>query len=129
MKIIAKSNYIRMTPRKVRLVADSIRQLPPEEALTVLKAMNKRAAKPLAETLKQAMGNAVNNFKLNKEDLMIEEIQIGEGPVFKRWRAASRGQAHQVLKRTSHIRVVLEEKAKNKGAEKKSKRSKNGAKS
>ncbi len=129
MKIMAKSNYIRMTPRKVRLVADSIRQLSPEEAIITLKATNKSAAKPLLDTLRQGIGNAVNNFKLKSEDLIIKEIQIGEGPVFKRWRAASRGQAHQVLKRTSHIRIVLEGKSKKEGAEKKSKRSKNGTKS
>ncbi len=110
MQVVAKSKYIRMSPRKVRLVADGIRKMAPREALTLLEAMNKRAAKPLAETLKQAMGNAVNNFKLNEENLVIKEVQIGEGPTLKRWRAAARGRAHRVLKRTSHIRVVLEEK-------------------
>jgi len=109
MQVVAKSKYIRMSPRKLRLVADSIRQLPPKEALVVLEAMNKRAAKPLVDTLKQALGNAVNNLNLKKENLVIKEIQIGEGPVFKRWRAVARGRAHQILKRTSHITVILEE--------------------
>jgi large subunit ribosomal protein L22 len=129
MKVVAESKYIRISPRKVRLVADSVRRLPPEEALTVLNAMNKRAAKPLIETLKQAVGNAVNNFKVDKDNLVIREIQIGEGPTFKRWRAAARGRAHRVLKRTSHVRVVLEEKVKREKQAAKTKRSTRGAKS
>ncbi|HUS51961.1 MAG TPA: 50S ribosomal protein L22 [Candidatus Bathyarchaeia archaeon] len=112
MEIVAESKYIRISPRKVRLVANVIRRLPVKEALEILGATNKRAAKPLLDTLKQGIGNAVNNFKLNKENLVIKEIQIGEGPVFKRWRAVSRGQAHRILKRTSHIKLVLAERAK-----------------
>ena len=129
MQVVAESKYKRISPRKVRLVADSIRRLPPEEALIVLGAMNKRAAKPLGDTLKQAIGNAVNNFKLDKENLVIREIQIGEGPTFKRWRAAARGRAHRVLKRTSHIRIVLEEKVKEEKQVAKGKRKAHGAKS
>lgn len=129
MQVVAESKYKRISPRKVRLVADSIRRLPPEEALIALGAMNKRAAKPLGDTLKQAIGNAVNNFKLDKENLVIREIQIGEGPTFKRWRAAARGRAHRVLKRTSHIRIVLEEKVKEEKQAAKGKRRAHGAKS
>lgn len=112
MEVVAESKYIRISPRKVRLVANVIRHLPVEEVLGILSATNKKAAKPLLDTLKQGIGNAVNNFKLNKENLVIKEIQIGEGPVFKRWQAVSRGQAHRILKRTSHIRLVLEERVK-----------------
>lgn len=129
MPVVAESKYIRISSRKVRLVADSIRRLPPEEALAVLGAMNKRAAKPLEDVLKQAIGNAVNNFKLDQKNLVIGEIQIGEGPTFKRWRAAARGRAHRVLKRTSHIRIVLEEKGKEEKQVSKSKRSPRGAQS
>jgi large subunit ribosomal protein L22 len=129
MQVVAKSKYLRISPRKVRLVADNLRQLSPEAALTALLATNKKAAQPLAETLKQAIGNAVNNFNLNKQNLVIKEIQIGEGPVFKRWRAVSRGRAHPILKRTSHIRVVLEDKTEKEKVVSKEKRSKRGAKS
>lgn len=129
MQVIAKSKYLRISPRKVRLVADNLRQLSPEEALTALLATNKKAAQPLAETLKQAIGNAVNNFNLNKQNLVIKEIQIGEGPVLKRWRAVSRGRAHPILKRTSHIRIVLEDKTGKEKMVSKEKRSKRGAKS
>jgi large subunit ribosomal protein L22 len=129
MQVVAKSKYLRISPRKVRLVADNLRQLSPEAALTALLATNKKAAQPLAETLKQAIGNAVNNFNLNKQNLVIKEIQIGEGPVFKRWRAVSRGRAHPILKRTSHIRVVLEDKTEKEKVVSKEKRSRRGAKS
>jgi large subunit ribosomal protein L22 len=112
MQVVAKSKYIRISPRKLRLVADSIRKLPLQEVLTVLGAMNKRAAKPLEETLRQALGNAINNFNLKKEELVIKEIQIGKGPGFTRGRPVSRGRAHPILKRTSHITIILEGKNK-----------------
>lgn len=108
MEVIAKSKFIRTSPRKIRLVADAIRGMKVEQAVEILKNINKRAAKVLLLVLKQGTGNAVNNFKLDKSSLLIKKIEIGKGPTYKRGRPVSRGQWHSILKRTSHITIVLE---------------------
>lgn len=109
MQIKAEGKYIRMSPRKVRLVVASIRSLPLAKAMLALKFINKQAAKPILVTLKSAVTNAVNNFKLKEEDLKIASIEVNEGPSLKRWRAGARGVAQGYKRRTSHIKVVLEE--------------------
>lgn len=109
----AYQKYIRTSPRKLRLVADGIRQMSPEEALVVLKFMRKRAAAPMFKVLKQAVANAkVKGAK--EDDLKFVSIEVEEGPVLKRWRPVSRGRAHRILKRTSHIKIILESTAKTK---------------
>jgi len=108
MQIIAYQKYQKTTPRKLRLVADVVRNMHPTKALLQLKFMHKAAATPLAKVLNQAIKNAVNNNQLEEKNLKIAHILIEEGPRFKRWRAASRGRARTILKRTSHIKVVLE---------------------
>ena len=113
MEVIAKSTFIRPTPRKLRLVADQIRGLGVAQAEAILKNLNKKAAKPLLMVLKQGIGNAVNNFKLNKDNLRIKQLEIGEGPRMKRTRFVSRGRVHQIQKRLSHIKMVLEGGEKN----------------
>lgn len=125
VEIIAKSDFVRTSPRKLNLVGQTIRGLKAIYALEVLKNLNKKAAEPLLLTLKQGIGNAVNNFKLDKESLVIKKLEIGKGPILKRGRPVARGQWHPILKRTSHIEIVLE------GEEKKEKKkgAKNGAKS
>jgi len=107
MEITAKAKYIRMSPRKLRLVARAVAKLSPLEALAILPRVNKRAAQPLGKTIKSALGNAVGNLGLKGEDLKIQKIEIGEGPAYKRWRVVSRGRIHPIKKRTSHITVVL----------------------
>lgn len=107
MEIVAKSRYVRMSPRKLRLVADKIYGLNPKQALIFLSQADKRGEE-LTKTLKQAMANAKNNFSLKEEDLKIKNIQINEGPIYKRFRPVSRGMAHPIAKRTSHITIVLE---------------------
>lgn len=115
MEIMARSTFIRNSPRKLRLVADQIRGLSAVEAETILKNLPKRATRPLILVLRQAMGNAVNNFKLNKENLRIKSLQVEEGPRMRRVRFVSRGRVHQIKKRLSHISLVLEEKNGKKG--------------
>lgn len=122
MEVIAKSDFIRISPRKMRLIADAVRGLKIDEAVEILKNLNKRAAGPLLLTLKQGIGNAVNNFKLDKESLVIKKLVIGKGPTYKRGQPVSRGQWHSIMKRTCHINMVLEGESKKKGA-------KSGAKS
>lgn len=108
MKIIAEQKNIRMSARKVRLVTDVVKNMAPQQAVTTLDFTPKRAAKPVAKVIKQAIANATNNFKANPTQLRISEILVDEGPTFKRWRAVSRGRAHSILKRTSHVKVILE---------------------
>ena len=110
MIIKAQQKQIRISSRKVRLVVDAIRDLSPSEALDQLAFIRKAAAIPVAKTIKQAIANAVKNSNQNESSLKFNTIQVGEGPTYKRWQAVSRGRAHSILKRTSHITVLLESK-------------------
>ena len=82
----------------------------PARVIEYLQFANRRASIPLSKAMKQAVANAKNNMKLSEDNLVVREIQIGEGPRYKRFRAGSRGMAKPIIKRTSHIRVVLETK-------------------
>lgn len=108
MEIRAYQKYIRTSPRKLRLVADAVRDLTPRQALDNLKFMKKRAAEDLRKVLKQAVSNAVNNHNLAESALKIKHLDIEEGPRLKRWRAVSRGRGHRILKRMSHVKIILE---------------------
>jgi len=112
MKIVAKLNYFRISPRKARLVADCIRGMDAEKAEIQLRFLNKKAAGPVLKLLKSSIANAQNNFGVEKEDLFISEIQVNEGPVLKRWRARAMGRAASIMKRTSHIIITLDTKKK-----------------
>lgn len=103
----AYQKYIRETPRKLRLVADMVRGTKVKEALTQLAFTNKKAAKTLHQVITQAQANAINNNHLIPDSLKINTIDIQEGPTFKRWQPVSRGRAHPILKRSSHIKVVI----------------------
>lgn len=116
MEILAKSNFVQIGPRKMRLVADLIRGLKAQVALDILKNLDKKSALPLLLTLKQAIGNATNNFHLDKESLIIKKLEIGGAPMLKRGRPVSRGRWHRILKRASHISLVLEGEKMKKGA-------------
>lgn len=107
MDIRATSHFVRVSPRKVRLIADAMRKLTVGEALAQLQFIEKRAAAPLSKTLKSCIANAIHNAKVKQEDLVIKAITVDEGPAFKRWQPVSRGMAHAYKKRTSHINVVL----------------------
>ena len=111
MLIKAEQKYIRMSPRKVKLVTQAIKHLSPKEALDHLKFLNKRAAVPVAKTIKQAIANAVNNKGLKEEELKFSNIDVLKGATYKRWRSVSRGRAHSIFKRTSHIVVKLKVKS------------------
>jgi large subunit ribosomal protein L22 len=110
MKVKASLNHLRMSPRKVRLVADFIRGMDVKEAETQPKFLTKRAAGPVLKLLNSATSNAQHNFDIEKDNLFISEIQVNEGPTLKRWRARAMGRAAPIMKRTSHINLVLETK-------------------
>ena len=107
MDIRATSHYVRISPRKLRLVADSVKPLSVVHALSQLRTMDKRAAYHLHKTMRSCVANAITNAKAKEEDLVIKSIMIDEGPVFKRFQPVARGMAHNYKKRTSHITVIL----------------------
>jgi large subunit ribosomal protein L22 len=110
MKIQAISRNVRISPRKVRLVADAIRVLPVSDALVTLQNMRKRAAYAIKKTLESALANAVNNAKLDRNMLRIADLDISDGQALKRFHPSTRGRIHPYKKRSSHIRVILEDR-------------------
>lgn len=110
----ACQKYVRLGSRKLRLVAQAVKNLTPQEAIKQLEFLNKRSSLPVLKTIKQAIANAKNppagGKSVKLEDLRFSEIQILKGPILKRWRAVSRGRAYKIHKPTSHIKVVLEAK-------------------
>lgn len=109
MQVTAKLNYLRIAPRKMRLLVDLIRGEKVQKAMTLLDFSIKKGSKPLKKVLEQAVANAENNFQLEKSSLYISKITIDEGPKLKRWRARARGRAARIEKKTSHISLVLSE--------------------
>lgn len=107
MKITAEQKFIRITPQKIRQVVRGINHLPPTEALVKLNFLKARSAQVVSKVIKQAMANAVNNFNLNSDLLKIDHIEVNEGSTFKRWQPVSRGRAHSIFKRTSHLKITL----------------------
>ena len=116
MQITAKAKYIRMSPKKIRLVADVVRGLEIKDALTQLRFINKQAALPLAKLLNSVIANAENNSKLKKDTLYVKKIVVNGGPTLSRWRPRAYGRAGMIRKRSAHIEVTLDEKSA--GAEK-----------
>jgi len=110
MEVSAKLRFLRMSPRKVRLVVDLVRGLDTTKAEHQLQFMNKRAARPVLKLLQSAIANAENNNKLKKENLFIKKITVDQGPTLKRWRPRAFGRAATILKRSSHITIILCEK-------------------
>jgi large subunit ribosomal protein L22 len=105
-----------MSPRKVRLVVDAVRGMAVEPALAQLTFMSRAAARPVKKLLESAIANAEHNFKLDREGLYIKAALVNQGPTLKRWRPRAMGAAAPILKRTSHVTLVLESKT---GAKKK----------
>ena len=99
--------YARISAFKVREVTREIQGLPVSAALDLLTFTPKKAALLIGKTLKSAIANAENNANLKPDALVVKEATVGEGPTFKRIMARARGSANQILKRTSHIRIVL----------------------
>src|SRR5436190_17625881 len=103
----ASARYVRIAPRKARLVADQVRGLPVPEARTLLDFSTRGAARDIGKLIASAASNAEANHELVAEDLRITEINVDEGPTLKRWRARARGRAARVEKRTAHVSVAL----------------------
>ena len=108
-QVHAESNYVPGSPIKARRVVNAVRGMYAEEALEVLQLMPQAAARPIAKTIQSAMANAEENYGLAKEDLVIAEIIANSGPIRPWRRFGARGRFKPIRKRTTHIRVVLEE--------------------
>ncbi|HEY1014139.1 MAG TPA: 50S ribosomal protein L22 [Herpetosiphonaceae bacterium] len=99
----------RMSPQKVRLVADLVRGKPVNEALAILRYMPHKAAAEIARTIKSAAANADHNFQMSPEDLVVKTIFVDAGPMLKRYMPRARGRGDRILKRTSHITVIVDD--------------------
>ncbi len=108
MKCTATARYIRMSPRKARLVIDTIQGKSVTEALATLDYTQKAAARTIRKVLKSAMANAENNHKVDQvEEMKVTQAYVDGGPMLKRFRPRAMGRASRILKRTSHITIVL----------------------
>jgi large subunit ribosomal protein L22 len=107
MEVRSIYKYARISPFKVREVTREIQGLPVSAALDLLAFTPKKAAFLINKTLKSAIANAENNANLKPDGLVVKEAVVGEGPTFKRMMARARGSGSRILKRTSHIRIVL----------------------
>jgi large subunit ribosomal protein L22 len=112
MEIRSTYKYARISPFKVREVTREIQGLPVSAALDLLAFTPKKAAFLIGKTLKSAIANAENNANLKPDGLVVKEATVGEGPTLKRIMARARGSASKILKRTSHIRIVLTDEIK-----------------
>lgn len=110
MQAAAYLRYARISPRKVKIVLDLIRNKPANVAAAILRNTPKAASGYVEKLLKSAMANAENNFNMETADLYVSECFVTPGPTAKRIQAASKGRANRILKRSSHITLVLSEK-------------------
>jgi ribosomal protein L22 len=103
----ARARFVRVAPRKARLVADQVRGLPLDDALPLLRFSTRSAAQDIRKLIESAAANAEANHDLVADDLMIKDIHVDEGPTLRRYRPRALGRATRINKRTSHIVVAL----------------------
>jgi large subunit ribosomal protein L22 len=104
----ASARFVRVTPQKARRVINLIRGMSAAEAQTLLRFAPQTASEPIGKVLDSAVANATNNYNLDPRTLVVSEAYVDEGPTMKRFRPRAQGRASQILKRTSHITVVVE---------------------
>ena len=109
MEVRATARYVTTSPYKLRPIVDTVRGKKVDEALTILRFLRSPAARTVAKVVKSAAANAENNFEMTPADLRIVKIFVDEGRTLKRYRAGPRGRVKPILKRSSHITVVVEE--------------------
>ncbi len=110
MDVSARLRFLRISPRKARLVTRVVQGMDALEAESQLQFMNKAAARPLLKLLRSAMANADNNNELKKQNLFVKSFFVDEGPTLKRYRPRAFGRAAEIRKRSSHVTIVLSEK-------------------
>jgi large subunit ribosomal protein L22 len=111
MQATAHAKFIRITPRKMRLVVDVIRGKTVKDAEDLLRFIPKGAALPISKVLKQAKNNATHNFSMLEDNLVVKAAFVNEGPTLKRMLPRARGRGDSLFKRTSHVTIILEEAA------------------
>mgnify|MGYP000518932942 CR=1 FL=1 len=109
METTAYIKYLRISPKKIKPLVSLLVGMQPSQAIEKLLFDGSKGAKFLADAISSAFANAKNNLKLDPNKLKIKTIEVFKGPFFKRWQPVSRGMAHQIKKRTTHIKVILEE--------------------
>ena len=109
MEVTATAKWVRVPPRKARLVGAVVQGMPVSEALTVLAFMPKAAANDVAKVIRSAAANAQNNFNLEAERLRLTRLEVNGGPIIKRFRPRARGAYFSIFKRTCHLRAVVED--------------------
>lgn len=109
METRAIARFIRISPQKARLVGDNVRGLPVEDAVNILNYTPKKAARLLKKVLNSALANAEQNYSLDLDNLYVKQVRVDEGPTLKRIQPRAMGRANRILKRTSHITVIVEE--------------------
>ena len=110
MQARAVRKYIRSSPRKMRIVADVVRGKNVQEVLNTLHFMPQKAARPIELTIQSAVANLIDrnqDERVDESALVVQEIRVDEAPFFKRFQPVSRGRAHPILKRSSHLMVVI----------------------
>ncbi|MBE6742088.1 MAG: 50S ribosomal protein L22 [Ruminococcaceae bacterium] len=105
----ASAKYVRISPRKVQIVLDLIRNQPADKAMAILKFTPKAACEPVSKVLKSAMANAENNYNMDISKLYVAYAHVAPGPILKRIQPRAQGRAYRINKRTSHITLVLKE--------------------
>jgi large subunit ribosomal protein L22 len=110
MEVRAVAKYLRVSPRKARLVCDAVRGKDVREALAILQFLPQKSAGYVAKVVKSAAANAENNYDLDPDDLYVKRIFADDGPTMKRYRARARGRVNQILKRSCHITVIVEDR-------------------
>jgi len=107
MEVRATAKFVRTSPRKARLVMQGLRGLPVEEARLQLRFTPKPVAREIAKVLDSAVANAENNHALDARDLRVQSVYAGDGRTLRRFKAKARGRVGRILKRTSHITVIV----------------------
>jgi large subunit ribosomal protein L22 len=110
-QVNAKLKYVRMTPRKMMMVANEIRGKAVQNAIDYLTFCRRRAARPLLKLVKSAVASANQKGGIDVDTLYIKELLVDKGPTMRRWMPRARGMATPILKRTSHVKLVLEERS------------------
>ena len=107
MEVAAKLKHARISPQKVRLVADQVRGKPVEQALQLLTFSPKKAAAIVKKVLESAIANAEHNEGADIDELKVSTIYVDEGPTMRRWKARAKGRVNHIIKRTSHVTVMV----------------------
>ncbi len=109
MQVQATAKWVRVPPRKARLVAGLIQGMPVTEALTTLSFMPQAAAEDVSKVVRSAAANAENNFSLDRDRLQLVRLEVDGGPIIKRFRPRARGSSYSIFKRTCHLVAVVED--------------------